>query len=456
VPLLAFNATLFLAAGIAFHRLTRLVFPGADALDRALLTATFALQPSFLAAVVQPGLDLPLLPALLWAIVGILERRWLVVILSGLALAFTKETGVLLYAVLLACYVLWYTLRAPGTAGERIARTVRLAPATLPGIAFLAYLLYRSTLPNEAVIWYGGTTNESPVRQFLVPRLDLYQVNYAVLLLVLNFAWIVTGVLVADGFIGMVRGAHREPRRAVAVADRRALGFLTVLTVAAGYALTRFTTFGHTRYFITVMALLSIPFFASLFRLALPTFVRRALLGAYAVLLGISTVRTVDPVSRRLYGTFAFGSHDMLRMTRVTGECCGAGQDQLAYSLEFTAFHTLVDDALHTLAPDDSTVIVVPDSTGWILVEGLDSASRRRTLASSGIVLPRMMEPRHLLNERPLPNVAHYLALPNGDDARAREDLARAYSLGPPRTFRRDGYALSVFELSRQRADSTR
>lgn len=34
-------------------------------------------------------------------------------------------------------------------------------------------------------------------------------------------------------------------------------------------------------------------------------------------------------------GTFDFGTHKMLKMTSLTGECCGYGRDQLVYNLEF-------------------------------------------------------------------------------------------------------------------------
>ncbi len=456
VPVLITNAALFLIAVVGFHRLVRLVFPRAAGVDRALLTAVFSLQPAFLASVVQPGLDLPLLPAFMWAIVFMLERRFGAAILAGIALAFTKETGVLLYAVLLVCHVCCYEFRRVGSAGDRIGRVLRFAPAAIPGIVYLGYLLYRTTLPNTAVMWYGGTTNDSLVRQFLVPRLDLYQVNYAVLLLVLNFAWIITAVVGADAFIGTVRAAHRESRRAVSEADPRALGFLVLLAIATGYALTRFTTYGHTRYFITVTALLLVLFYASLVRLTIGLQARRALLGLYALLLMVSTTRTVDPVSRRLYGTFRFGTRDLLRMTRVTGECCGTGQDQLVYNLQFTAFHTLVDEVLASVSAEDSTVIVVPDSMAWILIGPVDSTSHRRTLARRGVFTPKVTEPRYLLTDRIPPNVVQYIALPNGDDRRARAQLDQLYSTSRVRRFGAAGYALEAYEFSGLRSDSTR
>jgi len=450
VPLLATNAFLFAIACVGFHRLTGHVFPNVASLDRALLTAAFALHPAFLSAVVQPGLDLPLLPEFIWAVVFVLERRWLPLAVMGFALAFTKETGVLLYAVLLACYALCFELRSADPFGERVKRVVRLAPLALPGVVFVAYLLVRRfASPGKPVIWYTGTTSDSLLSQFLVPRLDLYQVNYAVLILVLSFAWVVSATIGADAFVGIVRAGHRESPRPVPGADRANLGFLLLLGVVTGYSLTRFTTFGHTRYFLVVYALLFVLFLGSLLRLGVGAIARRVLLGGYAVLLLVSVVRTVDPVSRRLYGTFAFGSHDMLRMTRVTGECCGFGQDQLAYSLEFTVLQPLTDAALHAIEASIPTpTIVVPDSTSWIFLDPPESGRRHFVYRLPSGAKPTVLEHREVVQGTRRPESAFYLALPYGDNARAMRELKALYEFRDERTFERHGYAIPVYRMT--------
>src|SRR5215207_723604 len=180
VPSLVVNMALFLLACVGFHRLLRRVFPAADPIEHALLTAAFSVHPAFLAAVVQPSLDLPLLPGFIWSIVFALERRWAALILTGLAVAFTKETGILLYAVVLSCYAIWFVWRSDRPITERAVGTLRLAPLALPGIVFCGYLVYRRmTIVSQPVLWYAGSTGDSLLAQFLVPHLDLYQVNYA-------------------------------------------------------------------------------------------------------------------------------------------------------------------------------------------------------------------------------------------------------------------------------------
>ena len=48
------------------------------------------------------------------------------------------------------------------------------------------------TAPTERALWYNSTVRHWLRYQFLAPRLDLYLINYLDLMLVLNFAWILT------------------------------------------------------------------------------------------------------------------------------------------------------------------------------------------------------------------------------------------------------------------------
>jgi len=450
-PVLVMNAFLFLVAVIGFNRLVHLAFPEGDGIDRALLTAAFALQPAFLASIVQPGLDLPLLPGFIWSILSVVERRPVRLVACGLWLAFTKETGLFLYAVVVGCHALWLLVKWPRPAFQRILEVLRLAPLALPGVVFVGYLALRKfTIPSQPAVWNGSTTGTPIIEQLLVPRLDLYQVNYAALLLVLNFSWVPWGITMFDGFIGTVRAGHREPTRPVPGANKSVAMFLLLVTLATAYALTRFTTYGHTRYFLAVYALALIPFYTALLRLGVPEAVRGAILVSYACALALSAVRSVDPLSRRLYGTFPFGEHQLFRMTRVTGECCGFGQDQLVYNLEFTNIQPLTWRALTAAAATSRPVIVIPDSTSWIFLDPPDSGRllEGRTWASLGM---RLYEPRQMLRDFDVPDSASYLALPYGGNDRAMRRLRSLYEFRDEQRYTRAGYAVSTFRLTKRR-----
>ena len=220
-----------------------------------------------------------------------------------------------------------------------------------------------------------------------------------------------------------------------------------VLAAATGYALTRFTTYANTRYLLVAFALLPIVMYASAVRLRIPSRYRSLLAGALAVGFAVSTVLTVDPVSRALYGTFALGDRSLLRLTRITHECCGAGRDQLVYNLQFTNLADLTSDAMAAVRADDSTTVFVPHDMLWGALGPLDSASHRRTLRRTHIVTPRLLEPDSL-SAMPAPARAVFLALPNGDPRAALSALSAHYVVGPEQRVARGAYWLAVYPLT--------
>jgi hypothetical protein len=440
------NALLWLAAVAAFARLTRIVFSADDLdLDRALLTAVFAVQPAMIGATLQPSLDLPLAPAFLWCAVFLLQRKPAALVATGIALCFTKETGVLLYATLLGTFVLWAVLGRK----QPMAETAKFAAiAAIPGIVFGVYLLVRWTAaaPTEQVVWTTSTTGDSLWKQFLIPHLDLHLIKYIALMFVLSFAWIPGLILLADGFVGAVHAAHRHPARVISGVNPRAGGLLALVTLTVLYALTRFTTFGHVRYFLVAFPLLAVVMLRSLVRLRVPALARRVIVAGFALLLSVSAVRTIDPVSRALYGTFRFGSHSMLRLTALTGECCGYGQDQLAYSAQFTAIRPLVDDAASVMLAENAHVIVVPDSTVWLI----DAPPHGWTVGNRHLDV-RALGHENIVNGGARPDSAFYLAMPNGNNDRALTLLSNVYDVIHERQYEHDGYALSLYRLTLKR-----
>jgi len=465
-PLLVLNAALLVTACVGFHRLLALAFPEPlRSVERALLTAAFALQPSLLAAVVQPGLDLPVVPGIIWCTVFMLERRWVATILVGIVTAFTKESAVLLYAVLLATYGVWTFIRTTGSIRVRFVEVLRLAPLAVPGIVFGLYLLWRkqSAVAGEPVVWNAGTAmiNQSLVRQLLVPRIDRYLASFLAMMGILNFAWIATAFTAAGAVVytrRLVRaGTARLAARELINGASSVVGFLVLFTGAAVFALTRLATYANSRYVLPIIALLFLLCYASLVTLVRSPRIREGILGAFAVLLMISSVRTIDPVSRALYGTFAVGDRELLRMTSITRECCGSGRDQLVYNLEFTTLERLTSDALESVSARDSTVIVIPDSTDWFIATRVDPVSHRRTVTRDGAVSPLVIEDDSLRKADLLVTRAVFIALPNAGADRALAALSERYVVGPERRHRRGPYALSVYPLApRLSADASR
>jgi len=446
--ILAANAGLYLLACGAVHRLASLAFPGREHdLERAFPTALVAAQPAILAAVVQPNIDLPMLPAFLWGCVFVLRRQWIALIAAGVALVATKETGVLLYTTLLVSFVLGAVIPYRRSVRRLVPTCLRLAPMALPVVLFASYIVYRLIVPQGTVIWAPGMSKRGMLLQFLVPHADRRTVNYLVLIFVLGFAWVGTLFVSYDGAVAAYRAWRRTPPRTLKGAKRRVVHFVAVLGLLTTYALTRFSSYGNTRYLLPILAIAPLILYASMVRLAVPKAARVTILAALVAVSLISSVRTIDPVSKVVFGTFPVGEHNLLRMTRLTGECCGAGRDQLVYNLEFTTLSDLVSDATASMA-NDSTTLFVPPLMRWETVGPLDSTTHRRTLRRGHRFTPNQFEPDTLALLDTPPTPAIYLALPNGDIEAGARLLARRYELGEPRRFWRGRYSLTAYPLT--------
>jgi hypothetical protein len=322
-----------------------------------------------------------------------------------------------------------------------------LAPLSIPVIVFAIHIAYRIIVPHATVLAAPGTTDMPILQQFLVPRIDPYFVNYVVMMCVLSFAWVSTVIVGSDAIVAMARKLRKLAPRPLPGAKRRIVRFIVVLGVVSMWALTRYSSWGNSRYLLPVFALTPLVIYAALVRFGVPTPARRALLGALSVLLGVSVVRTIDPVSRALYGTWQFGDHRLLRMTHVTGECCAAGRDQLVYNLQYTVLADLTSDATAALVRD-STTVFYPTRMDWQSLGPLDSVTSTRTLRRSRTFTPPLLYPDTLQFLASPPRNAVYIGLPNGDVSGGLRKLSPWYDATPPTRVERDGYWLDAYRLT--------
>jgi hypothetical protein len=137
----------------------------------------------------------------------------------------------------------------------------------------------------------------------------------------------------------------------------------------------------------------------------------------------------------------------MLRMTHFSRACCGAGEDQLAYSLQWLAMPRLVGDVTSARV-SGSTAIVVPPRMTWYPATALDSTTKRPTLRLEHAFSTTVLGADTLAAVAELPPRAVYLALPNGDAARGLELVRQWYDIGEEWTARRGPYTLRAHALT--------
>lgn len=379
--LLLVDLALAVVALRAFHSLASRVFD--HPMHRAavgMLTVALAVDPTVLGSTLQPNPDVGVYAFFLAALAAMTNGRWLAATLWGVALALSKETGAMLWAVIFAVEVVAIT-RSERAREEKLRALRERVPMVLPFLAVGAWIATRS-LTSRAVLWtpVAGATSHA-LHDLLSFSLDDKVFHaYLAVTAVMNFAWVASIAVVFDLSRRAWAWAFRAPLAPVAGVDPRRLSNLLTVTVLSALVLTRYRTFANPRYFLPLHPLLLLTAYAALSRPPVWATVRRVVPALLVVLFTVSCVRTVDPVSRALFGTFSVGSTRLLYMTRIGRECCGFGRDQLVYNLQFARFDSLLQQALADLRPDSRHRVGWSRPADWFINGALDRQSYQRTL----------------------------------------------------------------------------
>jgi hypothetical protein len=504
------NALLLVLGAGALWRLLRIVFPGDEhQVGRAFVLGTFLVHPIVLASVVQPGLDTGLLVFSLLALAAAVEgRRWTLVAF-GILLIFSKEPGVVLYGVIVAAW-LWRRcarLLAPdepyrlaiaalgllafialngrdypsavfflvvlGIVARRprgpswplapeLGATLRSEwPLVIPVLVLAAYFaahMMRAAAPEasaaasgQPVVWGGGDPLMLLVTLIRPGVFDPQSRSTFALMFVVGFLWLPTLILLVDLAHGVARYVRGVSARSLPDVDRSALAFITLVLLADVWLLSRFRTYSNARYYLPIFPLVLLVAYASLVRLGTRPVTRGIAFATIGVVLAFSAVRTVDPVSRALWGTFRVGDRSLLRVTSIANECCGHGRDQLVYNLEFTEFATLQDALFEQIKPTAHTLIVVPYLGDWFTVELVDSTTHHRTLRTEGSVRPKVLEADVVQDLGDSATSAWFVETPYSADTLARIVMERRFGLGPACRVTHHGYTLTAREISLRR-----
>lgn len=408
-----------------------------------------AIHPQLLASAVFVNVDYGVYAFGMATVAALLRRRYPWAALAGCCLILSKETGVGVYLIAVGCHALsrlgaLTTWRYCACWTRARAWLVLAAPLIALGIGL--YLL-----PDERPRFVQQLSVGEWIRQFLTIQPFKPREHAALAALgVLQFQWLLLGSCFA---LGLHRFASWTLRRSIAGpsgATPRSIATVAGITLFSALALTRPQTYVNTRYFTFVYALVALLFVVAML-LVRRVVVRRAMLVGVIGLLAVSAFRTIDPLSKTLYGTFAFGDHSMLKMTSISKECCGVGIDQLAYNLQFVQYHRVLDAATRRLRPHRERLFVVESGMNANLFPGLDPVtgqrampdpSNRRDSSADLFGLVRVAHPK--------PREIVFLALPNAGGTRLPKVLREWYELIDVQYFAHDGYGMFGFLLKRR------
>jgi hypothetical protein len=451
--LLVGNLVVAAVALFSFHAVLTQLLPGeAWWRERALLVTVLAVNPVVTATLVQPNSDFGLYAFLLAYIAALAARRYWVAALAGLALCFSKETGAIAAVIALAIFGLSAVREQMGPLTSRLRTTaLTLWPAKLPILIYLLFLWWWSVTQHSYAIWNQGIHEQPWHGVHLLDFDDVIFRSYAAIIFVLGFAWIPTAVIVADVIVGARRALRGLPDRHLPDVRPVLAALLVTMTVALTYVLTLYRTWSFPRYFVALIPLMLVTAFLSMIRLNVGVRARRRALAAFAALLFAANFRSIDPVSRALFGVIKVGTVSLYDVSGIAHDFRVRDADHLCYNLQFVGLTRAIDAAYAGIRPDSQTTIVYPSTNRWGLWNPLSRATFARLAAPDAGFMPRYADERMIAAMRTeRPAELWYIQQPTDTDYAALESLGRYYDERAATPYTAGGFTVVARHLVRR------
>lgn len=445
---LAYNAVLAWIMAIAVADMSMRLLKGERRFVELLLVVGSVMYcPVIVASILQLTPDFGVLVYLLLSARALMHERRLRAFAWGVLACLSKESGVLLFAIELALYVVVFGLRAQTTARRKLMAMVRLSPLILVPLGLGSAVLLFATPNGGAKLW-GNVGISDVLRQFsTISFMDNVLPASLATILVLNCMWIPATLLtLAFGFwfvrkvvLALPVTASRDP----------AFEFAIVTFLAELYLLTRFRTFTNVRYYLPLFPWIILLAARGLLTLGFPRALRLGCQSVVFVALALGNFRSFDPISADVFGTIPFGNQRLFHITSLTGECCGLGRDQLVYNLEFAEMDRLLRQVLpFALAAKDHAVAVHPQAD-WKLFDSVDPNTLRRGTPRVGSFKVPYTHTWAVGAARAKPEKIYYIALPNMPNTTELVRYAAWYDFRwRRRRFSHSGYRIDVHELT--------
>ncbi|MEW6145804.1 MAG: hypothetical protein AB1598_12385 [Thermodesulfobacteriota bacterium] len=414
-----------------------------------LLTFCFGLNPVFLVHVIQPSLDFTLPIYLVILLLCLFKKRFLYATAVGIPLVFTKESGFMLYGVSVFLFILLMVLNDPSLLKDKTKLFKKISVLILPIPLFALYMVF---VP-ETQIGHSWTEGIMKMFQFYLP--DNIILAQLVSLLIINFNWIITAFILVNvitlGALYLKSLKNKVGIRPVFNSGYEGVYFYLLFIIII-YFLTRIPFVNNPRYMLPVLPILIILLGGSLINVLRKQLLITVALAMMLVLLTASSFRTVDPVSKKIMGTFQFGSHEMLQMARYDELKHGFGKDQLVYNFEFTQFHYITEKIFRRVGW--AGIFAIAREFTWLPdFSAFDTGSGHRSIHGEEVrSLPFMFSDEITADNAP--REFYFISYPNYDrdnvNANERARLSRMYDLKETITVENDGYSVDVYRYVRK------
>lgn len=440
------NGILTIISIVAFYQLIKSIYPdGKLEVERLLITTLYAFYPIMIANVFNINLDYGVVIFFVITLSFIIRYKIRLAAFSALGLVFSKETGILLYLLLLLGYLIFQKKnKLP------LSDLYKFIPKNwillLPIILFLIRIGIKLFWLKQPALWFNFNEMQNPLVVPFDPNiLARIPYSYFLLIFVINFNWLLTFF----SLIGLVKFFSSKIlgyKTGINLIDQRRYIFVIYTSIGAIVILTLFKTFSNPRYFLPIYPLLIISASVGINSFLSNQLLRKIFIGGLVLIFLVSNFKTIDPITKKIYGTFKFGRHEMLNMTSITGECCGYGRDQIVYNLQFTNIHFLLDKILSDIRPNEETAIAYTHWIGPHVIERLDKTTGKRTLRRDNSFQPSLVIWNfYSLPQRP--DIIYFIEFPNTDRRPNLDDWLYFYDEDEVKIYEQMGYRMKVYRL---------
>lgn len=447
------NIILSVASICAFYGILQKIFTDNKfCLELYLVTFLYAFFPIFTGNILHINPDNGLLIFDMLFLYFLLNRQKLFSILSAIGLIFSKDTGIAIYLITLICYVcLNNNFKNKVTKASIVKIFKNAAYLLIPAVIFiLRFAVISLILKQPAIYWEASSLIDTAKMSVLWPSWNIHRIplSYALIIFVINFNWILS-IFVLLGILNFIfllitKKFHQNKSVSFTI-----LGFMMYLFLGTTFIQTFIKTFTNPRYFLPVYPILILLFYFGLISVINQVTVRRIILTVIVILFFLTNFRTFDPISKRIYGTFKFGNHEMLNLTSITGECCGYGRDQLVYNMQYTNFHYLLNTIFEDIKPDKDTAIAYNRLMGPMVLARLDNETYHRTIKTTGSFIPYNVS-WTFAKESDSPQVIYFIEFLNIDNREALSFWGQYYDVKQRKKYDRSGYSLTVDKLEQK------
>lgn len=428
---------------IFFYKIIRILFSQTEKIEIYLLTAIFAFFPIFLSNQLHIGPDYGVLVFFNIFLYFFLAKKVSLAIIAACFLMFTKEAGILLYGATLLSFSFTGMVMSKFSINSIIKQIKKNSIYLLPPIFFGIRILYLLFILHKKALWI--TINSPPNSAEFMPFPPVINQNvplsYFLGIFVLNFNWILT-IFMVLGFIEVFFLKVKSSSFYL----KHIFTALYLVFILSYILLTFIRTFTNVRYFLPLYGLMIILFYVGIRSIMKTNLVRHLSLLVVFLIFFMSNFNTFDTLSKKIWGTFRFGDHDLLKMTSITGECCGYGRDQLVYNLEYIYFSRLQDKFYEDVKLTSHDAIAYHPIDAPEIIGRIEVKNHRRTARIAGAFEPYVVT--YLFPSLTVkPDRIYYLAFPNVDNKETLGYYLTYYQVEKVTTYEEDGYALNVYNL---------